>query len=253
MKLTPESKSSAAPAGAERASPVLVFGAHPDDIEFGCGGVVARETQAGRPVHFVVGSRGEAATHGTPRQRTAEARRGAALLGATLEFIELGGDAHFEFRVAHVLKLAAIIRRIRPGVVLAPTVVENQHPDHAVLGRMVRDAARLARYGGVKELRRTKAHAIDALLFYAITVEGEPAGVPPVLVDVSAPAVIGAWTAAMQAHATQAQTRRYAELQLARAGVLGARCGVAAAMALWPADPLVFDSLAGIGRGARKF
>ena len=157
---------------------LLAFGAHPDDIEFGCGSVIAREAQAGRKVQLVVCSRGESATSGTPRQRTAEAKKSAALLGASLEFLALGGDAHFEVRVAHVMKLAALIRRVRPSVVLAPTPVENQHPDHAALGKMVRDAARLARYGGVKELRRRPAHTIGSLLFYAITVEGEPSGVP---------------------------------------------------------------------------
>ena len=102
---------------------LLAFGAHPDDIEFGCGGVIARETQAGRKVHFVICSRGEAATNGTPRQRTAEAREGAKHLGASLEFVALGGDAHFEVRIAHVLKLAAILRRLKPEIVLAPTTV----------------------------------------------------------------------------------------------------------------------------------
>ena len=163
---------------------MLAFGAHPDDIEFGCGGVIARETQAGRGAHFVVCSRGEAGTHGTPAQRSAEAKRAAMRLGATLEFVNLGGDARLEVRRAHVLALAGIIRRVRAPIILAPTPVENQHPDHAALGRMVRDAARLARFGGVRALRRWPAHAIDQLLFYAITVEAEPAGVAPVLIDI---------------------------------------------------------------------
>ena len=234
-------------------APLLVFGAHPDDIEFGCGGVIARETQSGRRVVLVVGSRGESATNGTPKQRTAEARKGAALLGAELEFVELGGDAHFEVSLARALTLAAIIRRVRPDTVLAPTPVENQHADHVVLARLVRDAARLARYGGVKELRRVPAHAIGSLLFYAITVEGEPAGVQPVLVDVSPPKVMQAWTAAMHAHATQAKTRRYVEVQLARASIFGQRCGTDAAIPLFPNDPLVFDSLASLTRSARRF
>jgi LmbE family N-acetylglucosaminyl deacetylase len=233
--------------------PILAFGAHPDDIEFGCGGVIARETQAGRAAHFVVCSRGEAGTRGTPRQRTAEAKKGAARLGATLEFVDLGGDAHLEVRPAHALKLATIIRRVRPAVVLAPTPVGNQHPDHAAVGRMVRDAARLARYGGIRELRRWPAHAISQLLFYAVTVEGEPAGVAPVLIDISAPAVLLAWKEAMEAHASQAQTRPYLGLQFARASVRGHRCGVSMAMALYPNDPLVFASLAALGRAARQF
>src|SRR3954469_11522598 len=108
---------------------LLVFGAHPDDIEFGCGGVVAAETQAGRGAHFVVCSRGESATNGTPARWTAEAKKEADVLGATLEFIDLGGDAHFELTSRHALKIAGLIRRHRPSVVLAPTVVDNQHPD----------------------------------------------------------------------------------------------------------------------------
>ncbi|HEY5079907.1 MAG TPA: PIG-L family deacetylase, partial [Opitutaceae bacterium] len=127
------------------ASPLLVFGAHPDDIEFGCGGIIARETGAGRKAHFVICSRGESATHGTPEERTAEAKKAASLLGATVEFIELDGDASLEVKASHAIKLAAIIRKVRPGVVLAPSLVENQHPDHYKLGRLVRDAARLAR------------------------------------------------------------------------------------------------------------
>jgi len=78
---------------ASEPAPLLAFGAHPDDIEFGCGGVIARETQAGRRAHFVICSRGESATHGTPAQRTVEAGRAARLLGATVEFIRLDGDA----------------------------------------------------------------------------------------------------------------------------------------------------------------
>ena len=105
MKPTPKSRPEHAP--------LLAFGAHPDDIEFGCGGVIAKETRAGRKAHFVICSRGEAGTHGTPEQRVAEAKKSAALLGATVEFIELDGDAHLEVRAAHAIKLAGIIRRVR--------------------------------------------------------------------------------------------------------------------------------------------
>jgi LmbE family N-acetylglucosaminyl deacetylase len=235
------------------AAPVLAFGAHPDDIEFGCGGVVARETKAGRPVHLVVCSRGEAGTNGTPAVRTREARAAAARLGATLEFIDLGGDAHFEVRPAHAIALAAILRRVRPETVLAPSLVENQHPDHARLGRLVRDAGRLARYGGLKELRRWPPHAIGQLFFYAVTPDAEPADLGRVLVDVSAPEVVEAWVAAMEAHASQLRTRNYVELQLTRARLNGLRAGVEHAIPVFPADALVVGSLADLGRAARRF
>ena len=232
---------------------LLAFGAHPDDIEFGCGGVIARETQAGHQAHFIVCSRGEAGTHGTPAQRTAEAKKSAGILGATIEFVELGGDSHLEHRLAHVLAFAAIIRRVRPRMLLAPTTVENQHPDHVVVGRMVRDAARLARYGGVAELIKLKPHAIEQLLFYAVTVEAEPTDRSAMLMDVSDQDVVSAWTASMEAHASQAKTRRYVGLHLARAKMHGVRGGAGHAIQLFPNDPLVCSSLATVGRGARQF
>ncbi len=232
---------------------LLAFGAHPDDIEFGCGGIIARETRSGRKVHFVIGSRGEAGTHGTPKQRVAEAKKSAALLGATIEFVELDGDAHLEVRVAHAIKLAGILRRVRPGIVLAPSLGENQHPDHAKLGQLARDAARLARYGGLKELRRVRPHAIEQLYFYAVTPEAEPAGITPVLMDVSAPEIMAVWTAAMEAHVSQVSARGYVELQLVRARLRGLRAGIGHAIALFPNDPPVLDSLAQLGRSARRF
>jgi LmbE family N-acetylglucosaminyl deacetylase len=234
-------------------TPLLAFGAHPDDVEFAIGGVIAQETRAGRAAHIVVCSRGESGTSGTPEQRSREAETGAAALGATLEFAECGGDAHFDFTTPHTLTLAAIIRRIRPAIVFAPSVVENQHPDHAKLGRMVRDAARLARYGGVAELDAQPRHAIHTLCYYAVSHDAEPRDLLPVLIDVSASEVVAAWTAAMQAHASQALTRDYVDLQLNRARLHGARCGVSRAIALFPAEPLVFDSLSPLGRSARRF
>jgi LmbE family N-acetylglucosaminyl deacetylase len=159
-----------------------------------------------------------------------------------------------EIKVAHVVQLAAIIRRVAPRIVFAPTIVENQHPDHTKLGRMVRDAARLARYGGVRELAGTPPHAIEQLLFYAVTPGAEPPeSAGKILVDVSEPRILAVWQAAMEAHATQRQTREYGELQLTRARLNGLLCGVGHAVALWPSDPIVFDSLESLRRSARRF
>ena len=196
MKPTPKSPPDPAP--------LLAFGAHPDDIEFACGAVIALETRAGRPAHFVICSRGEAGTRGTPAQRAAEAKKAAALLGATVEFIQLDGDARLEMRAAHAIRLAGVIRRAR-------------------------------------------------LFFYAVPPEAEPSDITPVLMDVSAPEIIAAWTAAMEAHASQVRARPYVALQLARARFQGLRAGVGHAIALFPSDPLVAASLAQLSRGARRF
>lgn len=232
---------------------ILCFGAHPDDIEFGCGGIIARETQAGRKAHFVICTDGGASTHGTPAERAAESKLSAAALGATLEFLALDDDAHLESRVAHSIKLARIIRQVKPQTILAPSPVKNQHPDHARLGELARDAARLARYGALQDLIEQPAHTIEQLFFYAVTPDGEPSDTTPILIDISAPAVIAAWSKAMEAHVSQVSARNYVELQMARAKLLGTRAGIEYACALYPNEPLVFTSLASAGRGARRF
>lgn len=239
--------------GPNKSIDLLAFGAHPDDIEFGCGGIIARETFAGRSARFIICSRGESASNGTPRERLRETTTAARHLRATFEFLELDGDAHLEIKAAHAIKLAALLRRYRPSIVLAPSLVENQHPDHWRLGKLVRDAARLARYGGLKELRRTPAHAIDHLFYYSVTADADPRDITPIFVDISSPEVLAAWTASMDAHASQQKTRNYGELQLTRARLHGLRAGVSHALPLWPNDPLVVPSLAAVSKSARRF
>jgi LmbE family N-acetylglucosaminyl deacetylase len=183
----------------------------------------------------------------------AEAQAAAKLLGASLEFVELDGDAHLELRPAHAISLARLVRQHRPDIVFAPTVVQNQHPDHWRLGTLVRDAARLARYGGLEELRVFAPHRIQQLYYYALGAEGEPRDAMPILVDVSPADVIATWTAAMQAHASQVRARAYVELHLSRAHYHGLRAGVSHAIPLFPNDPILLDSLAAVERAARAF
>lgn len=234
------------------AEPLLAFGAHPDDIEFGCGALVCRETRSGRPAHWVVCSRGEAGSNGSPQVRVAEATEAARLLGASLEFIDLDGDAHLEIRSAHAIRLAGIIRQVRPQVVLAPTLEQNQHPDHWRLGQIVRDATKLARYGGLHELLHLAPHTVERTFWYAVSHDAEPASPAPLLIDIGASELIAAWTAAMQAHASQLKTRNYVELQLARARWHGLRAGVEYAQPLWPAEPLVVEALSPLLRAQRR-
>ncbi len=244
MKPTPESPSDLAP--------LLVVGAHPDDVEFGVGGVVAAEAQSGRPVHLVVCSRGESGSNGTAEGRTLEAEAAAKLLGVSLEFLDMGGDANIENTRAGARTIATIIRRVRPGILLTLTTEENQHPDHPAVGRMTRDAARLARFGGVKELRDLPSHAIDQLLYFAVSPSAIPPNVPPVLYRLQQ-AQVTVWKDAMRAHASQMKTRDYVSLQVSRAQQLGLTCGAEFAIALYPNDPLVFGSLAELSGSTRRF
>jgi N-acetylglucosamine malate deacetylase 1 len=148
---------------------ILAVGAHPDDVEFGCAPVLIQEVLNGHEVRILVTSKGEAASSGTPEERAQEAREAARVIGASIDFLEMGGDCHIEHRPENALIMAGEIRRFRPEVILAPHLDENQHPDHSAVGKITRDAARLARYGGLKDLQALAPHHITSLYYYAIT------------------------------------------------------------------------------------
>jgi bacillithiol biosynthesis deacetylase BshB1 len=233
---------------------ILAVGAHPDDVEFGCGGILINEAARGHEVTVLNLSRGESGSRGTAEERAREAADAAARMRVQLEFLDLDGDARLENHPRNALEIAGAIRRRLPHLLLAPSPEENQHPDHARAARLVRDAARLARYGGVKDLEPLTPHAIDALYFYDITGTGTGtalAGLAKIIVDISA--AFDTWKAAMECHASQMKTRNYIDLQLARARVLGAEIGVAYAMAVWANDPIRLEALSDLKGSGRRF
>ena len=228
---------------------ILAVGAHPDDVEFGCAPVLIQEARAGHEVRIVVTSKGEAASAGTPDERAQEAREAAKIIGAGIDFLDLGGDCNIAYTPANAIPLAREIRQFRPDIVLAPHLGENQHPDHAAVGKLVRDATRLARYGGLSQLLGLQSHPISSLYFYAITqVYVDP---PQLVLDVSP--VFAEWQAAIQCHASQMKTRAYPELVTARSRAWGAAIGVDYAIGLWLNDPVRVGSLTDLSLSSRYF
>jgi len=231
---------------------ILAIGAHPDDVEFGCAHVLMQEVRRGNRVKLLVLSKGEAASNGTPEIREAEAREAAKVIGAEIEFLDFGGDCRIERTSNHAFALAGEIRKFQPAIVLAPHTDENQHPDHAVVGKMVRDACRFARYAGLDALKTFSTsgapHAITALYFFGITSEF---GKPDVVIDVTG--VAKDWERAMQCHASQMQTRSYVDLRLSASRNLGLSIGVEYAAGLYANDPVRLDALSEIALTSRKF
>jgi len=233
---------------------ILAVGAHPDDVEFGCGGILIKEISRGHAVTVLNLTRGEAASSGTAEERKREAEAAAVAMGTRLQFVEIGEDCRIENSPHNAMAIARVIRRVRPHILLAPSPDENQHPDHAKAARLVRDAARLARYKGLRDLETHPAHAIDALYFYDITGTGmgsTPPGLAKIIVDISG--VFATWKAAMECHASQMKTRNYLDLQVARARVLGAEIGVEHAMAVWANDPIHLEGLTDLTLSGRRF
>jgi LmbE family N-acetylglucosaminyl deacetylase len=233
-------------------SRILAVGAHPDDIEFGCGGVLLAEASRGNQIHLCVCSRGEASSNGTPAERQEEARAAAALVNGKLKFLDLGGDSHITASVESALAMARCIRTVRPEILLAPTAAGDQHPDHVAVGQICINALRLARYGGLDDLRGLAPHAVSHFFSYAVTPSAEPArSCAAVHVDISL--YYSRWVQLMECHKTQLRTRDYIELQTARARLLGVQAGVEYAQALFLNDHLLVKTLAELPPSIRLF
>lgn len=231
---------------------ILVFGAHPDDIEFGCGPVLLDAAAKGAKIDLIVLSRGEAGTHGNRSVREKEATNAAKMLGAEIHFPPTPGDTRLRADLEIKLLAAKEIRRIQPDVVLAPSGHMNQHPDHRETSRVVRDANRLARYGKTPGLENLDPHATRALWFYDISSEASGAdGLVPFLVDISSQ--VEKWTELMKCHESQTGNLDYVDLQLSRARALGIQMGVSSALRLYSEGPMMWDSIeaAFSGRGPR--
>ena len=117
---------------------VLAVGAHPDDVELGCGGTLLRLKSLGRRTGVVDLTRGELGTRGTMETRALESRRAAALLG--LDFrLNLGlRDGSLSPDEESRLALIRVIRKCRPKLVL--THSKWGHPDHGKASILVEEA-----------------------------------------------------------------------------------------------------------------
>jgi bacillithiol biosynthesis deacetylase BshB1 len=118
---------------------VLAVGAHPDDVELGCGGTLAVLARQGKRVGILHLTRGEMGTRGTAEERVAEAEAAARALGA----VEMGfldcGDGGLRTGPAEEDALIEKIRLWRPDLVLGPTP-SDRHPDHGRGHRLVEAA-----------------------------------------------------------------------------------------------------------------
>jgi LmbE family N-acetylglucosaminyl deacetylase len=154
----------------------LAIGAHPDDVEFGCGGTLAKWAAAGCVVHHLVctdGSKGtwdpNADTTALAVTRQAEQRAAAAALGATGEVAFLGWpDGELESGLRQRWQVAYWIRRLKPVVVLGhdPWKRYRLHPDHRHAGLLACDGIVAARDPHFFKEQALPHHRPDALLLW---------------------------------------------------------------------------------------
>lgn len=122
---------------------ILAFGAHPDDVELGCSGTLAKEISRGKKAGIIDLTRGEMGTRGTAETRAQEAADAAKILGISVRENLGFADAFFENTKDHQIEIIKKLRKYRPDIVLC-NAVEDRHIDHGKGAKLTSDACFLS-------------------------------------------------------------------------------------------------------------
>ncbi len=154
----------------------LAIGAHPDDVDFGCGATLAKWAAAGCEVSLLVCTDGSKGTWDPAADdaeliatRQAEQRAAAEALGATGQVVFLGWpDGELESTLIQREQVALWIRRLRPDVVLGhdPWKRYRLHPDHRHAGLLVTEGIVAARDPKFFPHHEVPHHRPDAILLW---------------------------------------------------------------------------------------
>ena len=118
---------------------LLVFGPHPDDLEIGLGGTIARHAAAGARVGLCDLTAGEMGSNGTVDERLAEAEAARQVLGAAWRENLRLPDRQIGASPDHSITVASFVRRHKPRVVAAPYWTDR-HPDHGAASALITEA-----------------------------------------------------------------------------------------------------------------
>lgn len=127
---------------------LLAIAAHPDDVELTCGGTLLKMAERGYKTGILDLTEGEMGTRGTPDTRAKEAAKAAKLLGVKWRGTLGVPDSDVQPSRQHKLRLASVIRELRPKTVILP-YWEARHPDHYHASRLGYEGCFLA---GLKHL-----------------------------------------------------------------------------------------------------
>ncbi|ACU06678.1 LmbE family protein [Flavobacteriaceae bacterium 3519-10] len=122
---------------------ILAIGAHPDDVELGCGGTLTKLIAEGKTVAIVDLTQGELGTRGTNFTRAEEAAKASEILGISARENLKMKDGFLVNSEENQMQIVKMIRKYQPEIVFS-NAVEDRHPDHAKAHKLVSDACFLA-------------------------------------------------------------------------------------------------------------
>ena len=118
---------------------LLAIGPHPDDIEIGIGGIVAKHAALGLRVGLCDLTAGEMGSNGTVLERLGEAEAARVVLGAQWRVNLRLPDRAIGSHPSHGVQIASLVRQARPRVVALP-YWSDRHPDHVTASHLLTNA-----------------------------------------------------------------------------------------------------------------
>ncbi|WP_372754476.1 bacillithiol biosynthesis deacetylase BshB1 [Mariniflexile sp.] len=122
---------------------ILAIGAHPDDVELGCGATLAKEIANGKKVGIIDLTAGELGTRGTAETRASEAAEAASILGVLVRENLKFADGFFVNDKTHQLEIIKVIRKYQPDIVIC-NAIDDRHIDHGKGSKLVSDSCFLS-------------------------------------------------------------------------------------------------------------
>jgi N-acetylglucosamine malate deacetylase 1 len=146
---------------------ILAIGAHPDDVEIGMGGTIAKYVKKGFKVGICDLTKAELSSNGTVSIRQEEAKLAGKILGLTKRIQLSIPDRGLYITESTIKSIVTIIREYRPKIVFVP-YFEDRHPDHGHCSRLVEEAAFSSGIHKYKGEREQPSHRVESIYYYMI-------------------------------------------------------------------------------------
>lgn len=143
---------------------ILAIGAHPDDIELGCGGLLIKAAREGHEVYMYTVTRGSAS--GDPKQRTDELKRSAKFIGAKQLWIDNFEDSKLSVTNDLINHIEYFINKANPDVIFTHSHGDVHH-DHRAIATATVEAARFN--SNILSYEIPLSRSFDPKVFYDIS------------------------------------------------------------------------------------
>lgn len=221
----------------------LAFGAHPDDVEIGMAGTIAKHIALGKRFGICDLTKAELSSNGTVLIRQKEANRADEILGTDVRYNLSFPDRGLQYSEQKIKEIVTIIRETKPKTIFIP-YPEDRHPDHGACSKLVEEAIFSA---GIRNyMPELKHHKTVDVYYYMINGFHKPT----ITVDITD--YIEAKINALKAYESQFTpgengektplTDDYIDAVIARERLLGKEVGVKYAEGFFTKTPFVVQN-----------